>query len=93
MGLFNYVKHSAPCWKCGTELTTWQTKDGDLYMTIVRPDEVREFYEHCPECKTWNQYRVVPTAWKIVPDDERENVDRCPACHREFEVNDGTPTT
>ena len=85
MGLFNYVKFTAPCWKCGAELTEWQSKDGNCWMVTVRPDEVQQFYEQCRECKTWNQYRVAPTAWNVIPDDERDNADKCPVCHRDFE--------
>lgn len=66
MGLFNYVKYSAPCPKCGTILDSWQTKDGDLGMVEVPPTECTFFYTECSECKTWINAKVVPTAYSII---------------------------
>lgn len=61
MGLFNDVIYAAPCPSCGTQLTGWQTKDGDVWMRRVTPLEMWHesevkfptFYTGCRECKMW----------------------------------------
>jgi Zn finger protein HypA/HybF involved in hydrogenase expression len=53
MGLFNYVNYSANCRHCKTEVTEWQTKDGDSRMVTVSPTTVDSFYTICPGCGGW----------------------------------------
>ena len=64
--MFDYVKYKAPCKKCGHVLTGWQSKDGECLMNEVEPKDVRRFYDNCPKCKTWNEYKVIPQSIKIV---------------------------
>jgi hypothetical protein len=84
MGMFDYVRYEAPCWKCGTTLTDFQSKDGNCYMETVRPEEVQTFYSDCPKCKVWNEYITVPLTWKIIPHDERDAGNTCPHCQRPY---------
>lgn len=86
MGMFDYVKYEAPCWKCGAQLKDWQTKDTECLLQEVKPEDCRKFYTMCDVCKNWNEYEVKPTAFVIVPADKREDVDRCATCHRPFDV-------
>lgn len=72
MGMFDWVNYKAPCWKCGEELKGFQSKDADCVLARMEPMDVEHFYDLCPKCGTWNQYRVVPPrAAEIVPDDKR----------------------
>lgn len=59
MGMFDYVKHEAPCYKCGNVLTEWQSKDGDCELATLDITQIDCFYEYCDNCKSWNQYRRV----------------------------------
>lgn len=86
MGMFDYVKYEAPCWKCGKPLKDWQTKDTECYMQEVNPEDCRRFYTACGACNAWNEYDVKPTAFVIVPHDKRNDTERCPTCNRAFEV-------
>ena len=63
--MFDYVKYSAPCKKCGEILDEWQSKDGDCWMVTVEPKDVREFYADCHKCGTWNEYEVKPVGIEI----------------------------
>ena len=84
MGMFDYVDYSAPCWKCGEQLTEWQSKDANCFMEKIKPEATRLFYGRCEKCETWNEYKVVPTAFKIVPDDARDLEGCCPQCRRPY---------
>jgi hypothetical protein len=69
MGMYDYVRYSAPCVACGAVISSdWQTKDGAcLLETIdIDPHQIRRWYTHCPNCNTWNEKRVKMTAWEIV---------------------------
>ena len=68
MGMFNYVKFSAPCRECGTVITDWQTKSSgeSLSMSEVLPIDCQNFYTVCHQCETWLEYKVVPTAYELV---------------------------
>jgi len=68
MGMFDYVKYKAPCWKCGTELSNFQSKNGECLMNTVTPQQlgVGSFYTGCPKCRAWNEYDVIPKEIKIV---------------------------
>jgi hypothetical protein len=72
MGMFDYVRYSAPCFKCGEVLTEWQSKDGDCALDTIEPPIGGRFYADCPKCRTWNEYKVIPPrASEIVPADKR----------------------
>ena len=60
MGMFDDVKYEAPCAKCGTVMTEWQSKDGPCIGTTLDPHQVRNFYAICRNCQQWNEYDVVP---------------------------------
>ena len=58
MGMFDYIKYEAPCPKCGTKITSWQSKDGDCDLATLEPWQVRWFYAPCPGCKSWIDAKV-----------------------------------
>lgn len=58
MGLFDYVNYEMPCPKCGTEITEFQTKDGDSYMKTVEYWQVGNFYGSCPKCEAWVEFTL-----------------------------------
>lgn len=60
MGMFDYVKHEAPCYKCGATISSWQSKDGDCLMEMLTTDGVDNFYADCPKCRAWNEYSIEP---------------------------------
>lgn len=60
MGMFDYVDHEAPCFKCGEMLDDWQSKSGDCSLDTLSTDEVDNFYTSCDKCKTWNEYKAIP---------------------------------
>ena len=58
--MFDYVKFSHPCKKCGTLLEEWQTKDGPMSLETIELNEINGglVYTSCDNCNTWNQYKV-----------------------------------
>lgn len=68
MGMFDYIKYKAPCWKCGKELTNFQSKDGDCVMDTIQPSVVNRFYDSC-NCGAWNEYKVIKKEVEIVLDE------------------------
>lgn len=69
MGMFDYIKYKAPCRKCGFILTEWQSKDGECELATLEPSQVETFYGICPQCETWNRYKVIPLSIEIVNED------------------------
>ena len=69
MGMFDYVNYRAPCLKCGYPLTEkhFQSKDHHCLLQVVAPKKVRNFYSSCPQCRTWNEYKVKVKVKAIVP--------------------------
>lgn len=63
MGMFDYVRYSAPCTKCGATLTEWQTKDFDCLLNTLEPDSklISRWYTTCNGCDTWNEKRFKHT--------------------------------
>jgi hypothetical protein len=60
--MFDYVKHSAPCYRCGRTLTDWQSKSGPCLLERLTPQDVMYFYTSCNGCGAWNEYEVqIPT--------------------------------
>lgn len=51
MGMFDYVKYSAPCPKCGTVLIGWQSKDAGCNLDTLEPKDVGYFYDFCDKCR------------------------------------------
>jgi len=66
MGMFDYVKYKAPCWKCGEEVTEFQSKDGDCYMQELSAKKVKRFYGSCLKCHAWQEYDVIPKDVEII---------------------------
>lgn len=58
MGMFDYVKYSAPCFKCGEIITEWQSKDHDCTLAVIDVAKVQGFYGDCKKCGEWNEYKV-----------------------------------
>ncbi len=65
MGMFDYVKYSAPCSKCGIIITEWQSKDGPCFLENLEPEKVQNFYGNCPACGKWHDYKVTAQVVKI----------------------------
>lgn len=74
MGLFDYVKYEAPCWNCGKILTKFQSKDADCTLTEVTPSDVKNFYNCCPNCFAWNEYKVKHISTEIVLDESQKRI-------------------
>jgi len=59
------VEYRDTCANCGAELTWFQTGGyGRTYPVL--PSDVEYFYTACGKCKTWHDYKVVPTAYTVV---------------------------
>ena len=58
MGMFDYVNYRADCWKCGTPLAKFQSKDGPCELKILEPHDVDYFYSNCNSCNAWNEFHV-----------------------------------
>ena len=75
MGMFDYVKYKAPCWKCGKEITEWQSKDSDCLMRELSVKQVSSFYASCfnrvgdKVCNAWNEYKVIPKEVEVILDE------------------------
>ena len=66
--MFDYIKYSAPCWKCKTTLSNFQSKDGECLMDILTPKQLGQGYFNasCPKCDAWNEYDVVCKKAEII---------------------------
>ena len=74
MGMFDYVRYSAPCAGCGHEINSnWQTKDWNCALDVldIDPQKIRNWYTTCDRCGTWNEKNVKVTAWEIEDASER----------------------
>lgn len=61
--MFDMVRFSAPCWKCGAMLRSFQTKDSPPphLMEFVNIDQIRDggnMVDVCDDCDSWNYYEV-----------------------------------
>lgn len=68
MGMFDYVRYSAPCVGCGKEIKrNWQTKDGECLLDVIDidPQRIRHWYTTCDNCGQWNEKRIKATAWEV----------------------------
>lgn len=78
MGMFDWVKYKAPCWKCGKELSDFQTKSKGRSMENLNPKEIGlgNFYTMCPNpnCRAWNEYDVVPKEVEIIFNEKESKI-------------------
>jgi Zn finger protein HypA/HybF involved in hydrogenase expression len=74
MGMFDSVKYKAPCWKCGFEMTGWQSKSGDCALESLSVKEVNNFYDICPKCHAWNEYDVIPKEVEIIFNEKKSKL-------------------
>jgi len=58
MGMFDNVKYSRACYKCGHTLTDWQSKDGPCMLDTLETWQVTNLYTPCLKCQAWNEYTV-----------------------------------
>jgi hypothetical protein len=66
MGMFNWVRFTAPCKKCGATLDGFQSKDSEeLDLRTVEPETVEEFYDYC-KCGTMNTYRTIKAHFELI---------------------------
>jgi len=66
MGMFNFVKFSTKCPKCGELIIDFQTKDGDLTLRTIEFYEVDNFYSSCDKCGTNVEYTLKPEIRKLI---------------------------
>ena len=66
MGMFDYVKYSAPCRGCGEIINEFQSKDGECLLQELTPNEVMNFYAMCPKCKMWNEFKVKHKDYEVI---------------------------
>lgn len=71
--MFDWVRYSAPCTKCGTVITDWQSKDANRTLSTIEISEVEIFYGDCYKCKTWQEYRVTASGVEFVTDDYQKH--------------------
>ena len=50
MGMFDYIKLTIKCPKCGARVDGFQSKDNGCYMTTLDYWEVNNFYSDCEKC-------------------------------------------
>lgn len=65
MGMFDEVDYTAPCWRCGEEISTFQSKDGPCLLKRLSPKKVRNFYRSCSKCGAWNEYKVKVESYRV----------------------------
>jgi len=58
MGMFDYVKFSMKCPKCGKKVNGFQSKDGECTLNEVEYWKVRNFYSNCDNCNTWIEFNL-----------------------------------
>jgi len=61
MGIYNIVKLTIPCPKCGREVGEFQTKDDfceSLYLELVELWTVRECHTICDNCNEWIEIKL-----------------------------------
>lgn len=58
MGMFDYVRYEADCWKCKEPLSDFQSKDHHCTMATISPKKVKSFYTSCKNCEAWNEFKV-----------------------------------
>ncbi len=58
MGMFDFVRYTANCEKCGEPLKDFQSKDGECLLKVIRPDQEDYFYSICEKCHTWHDFTV-----------------------------------
>jgi len=77
MGMFDYVKYAAPCWKCQRPLgkDNFQTKDHHQSLAVVKPHKIKNFYATCPQCLAWNEYKVKIKITRIPQPEEQQQQD------------------
>jgi len=67
MGMFDYVRYSAPCVKCGNIIdSNWQTKDADCRLDTVDIDKLSRWYVICERCDAWNEKQFKPGTLEII---------------------------
>jgi hypothetical protein len=88
MGLYNYVNYPNRCRKCGCPINDWQTKDGeyeDLCFKVVSIEKVSNFYDICPQCNAWNEYRRIDGQLILIDCDEQMEYVKCKNCKWSWE--------
>ena len=78
--MFDTIKYKAPCWKCGFELTNFQSKSGECLLKIISPKKLGtgNFYEMCPKCQAWNEYDVIPKEIEIIFNEKESKLNSNP---------------
>jgi hypothetical protein len=70
--MFDYVRYTAPCKKCGEIISEWQSKDANCTLKTVDPGMVMNFYGSCPLCNEWHNRKVVVTSYTIIDPDLKD---------------------
>lgn len=78
MGMFDNIKTpEIKCYKCGTVLKHWQSKDGEQILALLDFRAVDRFYDMCSKCHAWNEYVYKKK------DERKEKRQSCVYCGRE----------
>ena len=56
MGMFDYIRYVMDCPKCGAEMDSFQSKDGDCCLSTLEFWEVNNFYDSCDKCEAWVEF-------------------------------------
>ena len=58
MGMFDWVKFKTRCPECGSEITGFQSKDGECILDCIEFWQVGYFYSSCDQCNTIVRYTL-----------------------------------
>jgi len=62
MGLFDYIRYSMKCPKCGKIVDDFQSKDKeDAWCRELDSKEVNNLYSECGNCKAWIEINIEET--------------------------------
>ena len=58
MGMFDLIKLKTKCPECGSEISGFQSKDGDCMLDCLEFWQVNNFYSSCDHCNTMVNYSL-----------------------------------
>ena len=65
MGMYNYVRFECECPRCGSGVNGFQTKDGDLSLSLVEAGDVDNFYAPCYGCGAWLEVDRIDEGYRV----------------------------
>ena len=58
MGMFDHIKLTIKCPKCGNLVSNFQTKNNDCTMASLEFWQVDHFYSNCDNCDIWIEFNL-----------------------------------